>query len=107
MEVARWSSFAAEEKRRIWGRLSSRRRLGNWAGLLGGTLDLVEQEGQEWAMIWYEGLARLLFRFDVDGSLHLSLPDSGLAASLGANDEGLLLSRVKRWLADCQAELDN
>lgn len=103
MEVAQWSSLAPEYKQQVWGRLQQRRHLGVWAGLLGGALDLITIDDQEWATIWLEGVARLLYRFEADGSLRLSLPDSGLVTVLGMNDETRLLSQVKRWLADSQS----
>lgn len=54
-------------------------------------------------MIWYEGFAKLLFRFEVDGSLCLCLPDSGLATNLNASNDAALLEGAKRWLADCNS----
>ncbi|MBI3145080.1 MAG: DUF1289 domain-containing protein [Pseudogulbenkiania sp.] len=102
MEVAQWGSLAPADKRQIWERLPPRRRLGEWAGLLGGALDLVTLDDQEWATIWFDGFARLLFRFEADGSLRLSLPDNGLVTVLGLDDETRLLSQAKRWLTDSQ-----
>lgn len=105
MEVAQWSALRPEDKQHIWERLEQRRRLGGLAGRLGGALDLVAQDGQEWALIWHEGFTKLLFRFEEDGTLRLSLPDSGQTASLGGGDEVRLLDRAKRWLADCQLQI--
>ncbi len=91
-----------EDKRRIWGRLEPRRRLGDLAGRLGGTLDLVMLGDEEWALIWYQGFTKLLFRFEADGTLRLSFPEHALATSLGGEDGARLLDQAKRWLADCK-----
>ncbi|BAK76132.1 hypothetical protein NH8B_1308 [Pseudogulbenkiania sp. NH8B] len=100
MEVAQWSALAPDGKRSVWGRLPLRRRLADWARLLGEGWDLQEVDGEEWAMTWYEGFTKLLFRFESDGSLRMNLPDSALAAHLAGKADAALLGEARAWLAD-------
>ncbi|HJU50258.1 MAG TPA: DUF1289 domain-containing protein [Pseudogulbenkiania sp.] len=102
LEVAQWSALVPDDKRQVWECLPLRRRLADWARLLGEGWDLQEVDGQEWAMTWYQGFTKLLFHFEADGSLRLSLPDSALATHLAGGDDAALLSQAKRWLAETE-----
>lgn len=100
LEVAQWSALAPDDKRHVWGRLPLRRRLADWARLLGEGWDLQQVNGEEWAMTWYQGFTKLLFRFELDGSLRISLPDSTLSAHLAGKDDAALLGEARNWLVD-------